>query len=442
MKRAFPGALVFSLLSVGLAIAQPPSKTEPAATPAPTPNMVLQPYGPAEYGYRTEPAGDYPGPPSCPTCGGETLPRDYWPEDYAWVEAEYILWWIKRGPVAAPLVTVGSAPPGTIGQTGTTVAFGNGIDFDAFSGGRVSGGVWASCDKILGFDATFFGLETRPSTSAFQSDQVGRPVIAQPFFNEVTGTEDARTITTPGLFVGSAVVDAKSRLWGADGDVRSRVWHNCSGTWDILAGFRYAELKEDLTIESQFSSTSPSSFFTYDLVPLVGAGNTFSSTDIFQTRNRFYGGQVGTEVSYHWGAVFVSVMSKLAVGDNEETLVIAGTSSASKAGGGTLSAPAGLYALTSNSGIFKDDKTAIIEETRLRLGLQFCHYLSAYVGYSFLYWSDVLRPGNQIDRVLNPTLIPTSPLFGQALGTSRPLVPFQTSGFWAQGLDFGVALTY
>src|SRR5262249_32610546 len=126
MNRAFHGSVVFLLSSVGLATAQIVAKTEPAPVPAktePAPNLVLQPYGPSECGYRTEPLGDNPLS-SCPTCGCSPAPRDSWGEDYIWVNAEYLLWWIKRGPVAAPLVTVGSAPPGTIGQAGTAVAFG------------------------------------------------------------------------------------------------------------------------------------------------------------------------------------------------------------------------------------------------------------------------------------------------------------------------------
>src|SRR5262249_18835551 len=152
-----------------------------------------------------------------------------------------------------------------IDQANTAIAFGSGdIKYNAFSGGRVSTGFWVSCDKVLGFDATFFALETRPAATVFQSDLVGQPVIAQPFFNEVTGVEDARTITAPGLSVGAVAISSTSQLLGADGNARSRVWQNCSGALDVLAGFRYARLNEDLVINSQLTSTSAASVFWFD----------------------------------------------------------------------------------------------------------------------------------------------------------------------------------
>ena len=39
-----------------------------------------------------------------------------------WVEADYLLWWIKRGPLPTPLVTTGNPKdpqPGALGQPGT-----------------------------------------------------------------------------------------------------------------------------------------------------------------------------------------------------------------------------------------------------------------------------------------------------------------------------------
>jgi hypothetical protein len=65
------------------------------------------------------------------------------------------------------------------------------------------------------------------------------------------------------------------------------------------------------------------------------------------------------------------------------------------------------------------------------------------MGYSFLYWSNVWRAGDQIDRVVDVTQIPNfAPPDVQPTGFARPGVPFRTSDFWAQGLNFGVEFTW
>jgi hypothetical protein len=61
------------------------------------------------------------------------------------------------------------------------------------------------------------------------------------------------------------------------------------------------------------------------------------------------------------------------------------------------------------------------------------------VGYNFLYWSNVIRPGNQVDRVINPNLLPPANGLG---GPNRPTFEFHGSDFWAQGVSFGLEFRY
>jgi hypothetical protein len=63
------------------------------------------------------------------------------------------------------------------------------------------------------------------------------------------------------------------------------------------------------------------------------------------------------------------------------------------------------------------------------------------VGYSFLYWSNVLRVGDQLDRTVDTsqvatslTVLPTSP--------PRPAVKFADTDLWVQGINFGLELRY
>ena len=63
--------------------------------------------------------------------------------------------------------------------------------------------------------------------------------------------------------------------------------------------------------------------------------------------------------------------------------------------------------------------------------------LELTMGYSFIYWSDVARAGDQIDFAINPTQIT-----GTLTGPARPEFLFDTTGFMAQGLHFGLEYNF
>ena len=56
------------------------------------------------------------------------------------------------------------------------------------------------------------------------------------------------------------------------------------------------------------------------------------------------------------------------------------------------------------------------------------------VGYSFLYWSHVVRPGDQIDLNVNPNLIPPT----NNIGPRSPSFALHDSNLWLQGLNLGL----
>ncbi|MCA9220398.1 MAG: BBP7 family outer membrane beta-barrel protein, partial [Planctomycetales bacterium] len=61
-----------------------------------------------------------------------------------------------------------------------------------------------------------------------------------------------------------------------------------------------------------------------------------------------------------------------------------------------------------------------------------------HAGYEFLFWSDVARPGSQIDLAVNDTQFDGGTLNGAA----RPRFPFEQGYLWAQGLNLGLDYRY
>ena len=109
-------------------------------------------------------------------------------------------------------------------------------------------------------------------------------------------------------------------------------------------------------------------------------------------------------------------------------------------------APGGVLVPPFNIGRQENNKFAVVPELRVDLGYYLFEDVKLFVGYDFLYWTNVVRPGNQIDLFVNDTLNPASPRFnqgGEAVGVKTPAVDFQgQSNFFAHGLHFGLQLVY
>ena len=102
----------------------------------------------------------------------------------------------------------------------------------------------------------------------------------------------------------------------------------------------------------------------------------------------------------------------------------------------------GYFALPSNSGTKKRTRFAVIPEAAINIGYEIIEGILFSVGYNFLYVSNVLRAGRQLDRHINPTgspLYETSPTPIQ-IGASSPKRHLRSSDLWVQGLN--VSMVY
>jgi hypothetical protein len=353
-----------------------------------------------------------------------------------WARGEYLLWWIRDSHVPV-LLTSGAATdarPGALGMPGTLPLFGGDVNNQVRAGGRFILGAWLDEDQETGIEASYLFLGERTvGTRAGGPGGVGSPVIARPFFDVLANREDASLISYPGLIGGTAVVSSSSFLQGAETNISTKWW--CGEQWrlDVLAGLRYLQLIEDLGIteDTQVSATSP-----------AFAGNAIHVADHFTARNAFYGAQFGTRFQFRRGSWSLEVLSKVGLGDSHQSVDIHGQTANTPAGQPAFPVPGGLLALASNGGHFHQDTFAVVPEVGVNLGYQINRYVRIFTGYSFLYWSDVARPGDQIDRGINVNAVPASRTFGVAAVPARPAFAFHGSDFWAQGVNFGLEVRY
>lgn len=383
----------------------------------------------------------------------QDAPADYLEEDMAaeeaegffaipdrlWFNADYLYWWNKNGPTPGPLVTTGSAGaarPGALGQPGTAVLFGDsGVDYQGHSGVRLTLGSWLDRDQTVGLEASSFVLESHTFHYKIDSDRGGSPVIARPFFNVLSGAEDAQVITLPGSFFGGIDVFSDSRLWGAEANLIG----SGRGGVEWLAGMRFANLKEDIRVSQSSTLLAPGpGFFGVPVPP----PEIVSVTDRFDTINQFYGGQIGARGSLWFGRGAVRVSSKMALGSTYQAVNIRGVTSRTGSDGITFTGPGGLLALETNSGLTSRNHFSYISETTAHLGYQITNRLLIQLGYTFFYWNGVARPGAQMNRTLNPRQIPTSLPFGPPVTPPQPVRFFNSSDYWAQGVESGLEFRY
>lgn len=387
-----------------------------------------------------------------PALGGWSDPAAGQPASSAWYgSAEYLLWWTRSMSVPVLLTTGPTTSSGILGVPGVTPLFGGDtLDPSVRSGARFNIGRWFACSN-WGVDASLFFLGDEGTSFNVNSQTV--PLIARPFFAPNTTVIPvpglaipgplSEVVAAPGISVGGASVRTDTMLWGADINARRRGPAGCGWRLDWLGGYRFLHLTEDLQITETFSGLA-NPFF-----PAI-AGINGSITDRFRTSNQFHGAQIGAIFERERGRWVFDVRTKVAFGVSIQSADIEGSLTQFGPNFIAPAVPGGLLALNSNIGHYSQTMFAVVPEVNLNIGYNVTERCRVFVGYSFLYWSNVLRPGDQIDTTLDLTRIPifTDPRLFPATAVVRPSnIPrpaptLKDTDYWAQGLNFGVRLTW
>jgi hypothetical protein len=241
-------------------------------------------------------------------------------------------------------------------------------------------------------------------------------------------------------FPGTIRASLSSRLQGAEAN---GVWNIATGNCyrlDLLGGFRWLQLAEDLDTDQSDAVSITASGLSEQAngVTAVALALDLTRQEQFSARNNFYGGQAGARLELNRQRVFVDLAGRLGLGDMHENVTVSGTATAAgtlaltNAAGVTrttsLAGPApGWLAQPTNIGSYSRDRFAVVPEATVRLGYALTDNLHASVGYTFLYCSNVVRPGDQIDT---------------AQGPGHPAFSFHETDFWAQGIDLQVEVRY
>ena len=401
----------------------------------------------------------------------------------AYLHGEYLLWWFD-GMNTPPLVTTSTNPahggvlpnPGLNDNQTTSILYGGQpILEDPRHGFRVKLGMWMDdCNKqAIEVDYLFLGKLEETFTAGGTE---GNPIISRPFFDFLppgggNPQENAEEVSSADLN-GDITVYSSSEFQGAGISLRHNLCRSgCNNVGcgscvdcglgvdcgcgpigcgsgcesgcgdsrfvDVLAGFRWYQLRERLQINEDLiidiEDTQDPRF--------IDNGKNILVEDRFATDNDFLGGELG----YIWGIErsrwSADLLTRIAIGSNRQRVSIHGDTDVFLANGNPDPDPnfdgdsdGGLLALSSNIGDYERDRFSMIPEVNLTLGYKVTQNLKLRAGYTLLYWTNVVRPGDQIDREINSTLLPGET---PSLPPLRPLFTFNETNLLVQGLNIG-----
>ncbi|MEM6468532.1 MAG: BBP7 family outer membrane beta-barrel protein [Planctomycetota bacterium] len=350
---------------------------------------------------------------------------------------EYLLWDVD-GMESPPLVT--TSPNGTaqtiagvLGQEPTSILFGGGELNEGTTGGYLfSGGLWLTRVGNIALEGEIIGLDEQDDRYNGSSD--GSVILARPFFDVTTGIQSAQLFSFPGLASGSIGIrsetDLRSYLLNARiGLCPQARCRQCgeTDTTDWIIGYRNIRLRDTFDATEALESQ------------VTGSPGSITIHDSFQTTNQFEGLQLGVVHRMVLNYAFLESTFRIALGQNEQSLRIGGTTSIDD-NGVVSNFNSGFLAQRTNSGLHKRDEFMLVPELGIRLGIQLTRRLYATIGYSALYLPNVIRGTEQIDTDINPGLFPVeaNPLTGGL----RPRVLFVQNDYLAHGIHFGGELQF
>lgn len=436
-----------------------------------------------------------------------------------WGSVNYLLLWMKSadapplaisGPLDHPPKDVAYSrqhvptSPGFIGLynireyainlnrfNATHTLFGNSMNASPNSGAQITIGKSIGCGGCAGLEASYLFLGER--SDSFKGSPSSHPSLGIPYFDTFNNGSKAYLInrpairlfseelinTTPAVYVNlftteTLLADAgylsirfTSGLQAADLNTTwSYPLENC-GSFDLIAGFKYVLLKEDLKIWSkvthrslQTTTMDPALGLPTGEIPIINnviADETRS--DLFSSSNQFFGVQFGGRSEVEFCKWKVAGSSLIALGTMLERIHRKGKSSYTQvttqtpttdirlAGIPLVVAAEDSYAVVTNTitgasktGLFVQKHNrkpqsrnvfAAVFQGQLQLLYEYTCNLQFGFGYQVLYLSSVVRPGDAIDHKIDSRQLADPPVTKKR---SRPYPRCSHTDYWAQGL--------
>lgn len=408
------------------------AQLQPQSVPTIEPVLQDENQPPGATEYRGTPRYEEPAPPpfdfwqptwmpcqSLRTNRSVVLGHLYWGAD--------ILGWSTKGVHVPALITSSSPASGAIiGAGDTVVTFGDEFQHSNMrAGGRLTVGWWFDPNQYAGIEWHYFELDGQNirfhDAVANGNRFIGRPIV-------INGMEDVNLTASDTRL--NSTIDAASdfQLTNTGILVRDLLWADQTARIDYLAGYRHTHLFDRIRTDESFTVDSDTEFDS-------GDGDHIKRVDQFRTINQFDGADLGLKLWWSpTGTLAFTTTSKFSIGAANNTVLINGytkqfnldakgkETDVTVTNGGVLALPG-----TNHTYIRRTQQHfSTITELSPSLSWQPGCFWKFNLGYTWFYWSQVARAGDQIDRS----------------GTTNQNFHLQRTSFWAQGLNGGFSYQF
>lgn len=343
-----------------------------------------------------------------------------------WFASFELLLLFREGDLIPSLIT--TSPAGTAGDVagqlpGATTLFGGENFFNEMTaGGRLTLGTWL--DNCQYRSLVFRGWTATEQSDSFSSREAinSGGILAVP--TTTAGVADAALIAFPdsaenfGRF-GSVSASASSNVFGGDISVRQFWTGGLGTTFDVFYGYQYMRLQEDLRL-------STSSTKTQDPFP-DAIGSNLTTTDMFDAKNEFHGGQLGMAGRYREGCWSFDWLGKIGFGQVRRSAERRGSSVVTTDTPPAAVSDTGLLVNDVNSGSFENNTFGWAPEFDLSIGWHKYPRFDVTFGYNIIAMTDAVRLSGVMDPV-NTTDTPRTTLVDET--------------FVLQGIHFGIRHVY
>lgn len=367
--------------------------------------------------------GCFGGCGPCGACGGAGGGCDWGPlcgNTLVWARFDVLLWW-KQGRDYPPIVTT---DPTTESSTtagilpDARILFGDSrVASNMTVGGRVDWGFYTDPRQCVGFGNRFFGISK--DASNFHVNSSDEPVLAIPFRDIAAGANDALLVAYPGLRSGEINVAGTGSVLGNDVYARFLLCRDNICRLDFITGWNYTRVADQMQINSRSTVT--------EIGGNIPVGTVSTTVDQFIATNNFNGGILGLEWQRDCGVWQSRVLTRVSLGSMHEDININGSSTVAVPNQTPVTSAGGVFTRTSNIGRQSRNEFTAISEFGYTLAYRFAPNTQLTMGYTLMYFNDILTAGSAID-----------PTIGTAGGNTRPQFTFQHSDFWVQGLNLGL----
>lgn len=450
MRRAFThllllGCSVSGLASMGaksVAAVERRSSTPPPASISDAGDETDEGVAPAAYRTATRARGGQPTPADAPApaiqeqvimddsacLDGCCEPEATMVPTRLWVGADYLMWWVEGFQTPALVTCTPLGGDGALDSPNAVVVAGDDRSAGEIrSGARFKGWYWLGEEQNWAVGGDFWFLENKSRREAFVTDN--DTLYWRPFKN-----------TDPDVFDEDAQLGdeieyrRRSRVYSAGAHLRRYICGCCETSCcgssgyrlDALVGFRYLALDEGLSVHEQA-----------EFGPV-----RFNLNDRFTTHNDFYGAEIGLLGEYEDGPWVFTGLMRTALGSVNHLVSIQGNSSQVPAAPFPDPTPGGLLAQVTNIGTTNTSDFAVLTELGASVGYQITSRLRTTFGYTFLYLSNVARPGDQVDRQVDGRFLNPNEPFPFDPPAMNPMRRLATTDVWIQGMSFGVEFDY